>query len=89
MTLTVGHRSLLRANIDNLTMVHYRELMSGKGTPRLGSGGLDYAEVGIKYRHGRESEDGGDGVARNELQCEPRVTGGLNGPNILMRGVRQ
>jgi hypothetical protein len=86
VTLTVGHRSLLRENIDNLTMVHYRELLPGKGTPRIGSGGLDYAEVGIKYRHAEESEDGGNGVARNELQCEPCVLCRLDGSNILMRG---
>ncbi|KAK1825799.1 hypothetical protein QBC39DRAFT_270306 [Podospora conica] len=68
VTLSVGHRSLPRGNIDNLAMVHYREL-SAKGSPRIGSGGLDYAEVGIKYHQDDESGEGDDGVARNELQC--------------------
>ena len=68
ITLTVGHRGLSRTNVDSLSILHYREPVAGDGTPRFGSGGMDYAELGILYRN--ESTGSQQGVSRNELQCK-------------------
>ena len=73
VTIAVGHRSLSRTNVDSISMVHYRELLPGDGTPRIGTNALDHAELGIVYRHDEESDDRDHGVVRNEFQCRFHV----------------